>query len=224
MGYYIDLSEITLEAYRAKLLNVSLSPGRRVLKDRTEERFDRFREAGITNVQELMNLLKNKKRFAELTEEECFSDGYLTILLRELKSMLPKPVRLSDLYGISQETVEILGRMGLSTTEKLYPLVLTGEQRRRLAGSTGIGAGEVLDLAMLTDLSRIKWAGPLFVRMLADLGRGCVRKVAESDPEELHEAINELNREREYFRGKIGLNDIRIFVEAAGELPVEMDL
>jgi hypothetical protein len=223
MGYYIDLEKITIDAYRTKLELAYLPPSRMILKERLEERFGYFKAIGIENVKELMQLLKKKNKFTELSKVDCFAGDYLTILLRELNSTLPKPNKISDFSGISKDTAIKLGDIGVTNTAKLYDKVIKKSDRQKLAAATGISVNDILELTQLTDLSRIKWVGVAFARMLYDIGVDTAEKAAKSDPVDLHKRINQLNKEKSIYKGQIGLNDIKIFVNAANEIPLEIE-
>jgi hypothetical protein len=112
MGYYVDLSQISLDQYRHKLEVTYLVPSRIILKERLEERFGYFKNLGIKNLNELIQTLRNKKRFIELSKVGIFSGDYLVILLRELNSIHPKPNKISDFKGISPETILKLEKSG----------------------------------------------------------------------------------------------------------------
>ena len=223
MGYYIDLESISLESYRIKLESAYLPPGRLILKDRTEERFGYFMHLGIKNVKELLQLLRKKKNFGELLKEDCFSEKYLTILLRELNSMLPKPNRIKDFTGISAEVILKLEKLGIKDTAGFFNRVKSREDRKELASQTGITDTDILELTGLSDLSRIKWTGPTFARMLFDAGFDTVDKAAGADYNDLHTRINQINKEKGLYKGQIGLNDIKIFINAAKEVPLEIE-
>lgn len=223
MGYYIDLEKITIEDYQIKLESAYLPPGRMILKERRDERFGYFTTIGIKNVKGLIQLLKKKDEFAELSKVDCFSAEYLTILLRELNSTLPKPNKIADFKGFSKDTIDKLEKIGINNTEKLYNKVITKSDRLKLADSTGIKYSDILELTKLTDLSRIKWVGVTFARMLYDLGVDTVEKASESDPVDLHARLSRFNKEKSNYKGQIGLNDIRIFVNAAKEIPIEIE-
>ncbi|MCG8697887.1 MAG: DUF4332 domain-containing protein [Bacteroidales bacterium] len=223
MGYYIDLTTVSLDDYKNKLRTCYLPPSRMILKEQSDERMDYLKSIGIKNVKELQTILKNKDKMAELSNQGCLTEQYLYILLRELNSLLPKPNRLSDLPGISNETVERLAQIGIKNTVKLYNRVLTAQLRKELSEETGISEEEILELAKLTDLSRIKWVGGNFARMLYDLGYDTIEKSTKADPEVLHKQINQISHERKIYKGHIGLNDIRIFVDVSKEVPQEME-
>ncbi len=223
MGYYIDLEKITIDGYRNKLESAYLPPSRMMLKDNLEERFGYFKSIGLNNVKELLLLLKKKDKIAELQKVACVQGEYLIILLRELNSTLPKPNKISEFTGISKDIIARLERIGISNTEKLYYRIITEDNRQELAESTGIKDSDILELARLSDLSRLKWVGVTFARMLYDLGIDTAEKVSKADPLDLHARINQLSKVKRIFKGQIGLNDIKILVNAAKEIPFEIE-
>lgn len=223
MGYYIDLEKITIEDYRTKLESAYLPPSRMILKDNLDERFGYFKLIGIKNIKELLQTLKKKDKFAELSTIDCLSGDYLTILLRELNSTLPKPNKMADFTLISKDTVIKLEKTGIKSTEQFYDRVITKQDRQKIAELTGISDKEILELTKLTDLSRIKWVGVTYAQMLYELGTDTVEKVSKSDPIDLHKRINNLIIEKNIFKGQIGLNDIKILIEAASEVPTEIE-
>ncbi len=223
MGYYIDLKKITIDDYRIKLESAYLPPSRLILKDKLDERFGYFKSIGIKNVKELIQLLKNKNTFAKLSTIDFLTSEYLTILLRELNSTLPKPNKIADFDWISKDTIEKLEKIGIKNTEKLYDKVKTIADRQHLINSEGISDTDILELTKLTDLSRIKWVGVTYAKILYDLGVDTVEKVSKEDPIVLHHSINKRIKEQNIFKGAIGLNDVKILIETARELPLEIE-
>ncbi len=223
MGYYIDLEKLSIDDYRIKLESAYLPPSRMILKDRLDERFGYFKSIGIKNVKGLIQLLKKKEKFAELSNVGCFSGDYLTILLRELNSTLPKPHKITDFIGIAEETIRNLEKTGISNTEQLYNKVIKKSDRHKLADLTGIKYQDILELTKLADLSRIKWVGVTYAQMLYDLGVDTVEKVSESDPIDLHARINQMIKGKKIFKGAIGLNDVKILIASANNLTLEIE-
>jgi predicted flap endonuclease-1-like 5' DNA nuclease len=78
-------------------------------------------------------------------------------------------------------------------------------------------------LTKLADLSRIKWVGVTYAQMLYDLGVDTVEKVSKSDPIDLHARINKMIKEKDIFKGAIGLNDVKILINSANDLPLEIE-
>ncbi len=223
MGYYIDLEKLSIDDYRFKLDSAYLPPSRMMLKDNLEERFAYFKTLGISNVKDLMQLLKKKDTFSQLSKQDLFADDYLTILLRELNSTLPKPNKLAEFVSISPETINILEKAGITNTEKLYNKVQTKSNRENLSQATGVDLKDILTLTKLSDLSRIKWVGVTYAQMLYDLGVDTVEKVVSSNPNDLHERINRMIKEKNIFKGAIGLNDVKILIASAAELAQDIE-
>jgi hypothetical protein len=223
MGYYIDLDLISIDDYQLKLESADLLPSRVILKDRLEERFNYFKSIGIKNVFELQKLLKKKEKLAELSKVDCFSEDYLVVLLREINSIQPKPNKISEFIGISSETFSKLEKIGIKDTVKLFDNVLTPNSRKELAAKTNINDAEILEMTKLTDLSRIKWVGATFARMLFDVGIDTVEKASKANYMELYKKINQINSEKNFYKGQIGLHDMKLFVDAAKEVTLEIE-
>lgn len=222
MGYYIDLEKISIDDYKTKIESAYLPPSRMILKEQLDERFGYFKSAGIQNLQELMHHLKKKDKLHTLQITGCFPGDYLTILLRELNSLLPKPNKIDEFSGISSDTIRSLEKVGIKNTQHLFNKVINADDRKNLSEQTGIPEPEILELTRLSDLSRIKWVGVSFARMLYDVGIDCVEKASKCNPEKLHAEINRINKEKQLYKGQIGLNDIRIFIEAAKDVPLDI--
>lgn len=223
MGYYIDLEKISLDDYIKKLKKAYLPPSRMILKEKTEERLNYFRKFNIENVKELHQLLKKKEKHYNLINGDLITDNYLLILLRELNSIHPKPLRLIDFKIISVETGLKLDKIGVKNTLKLYKKILTKKDREILEKETGIKKSEIKKLTKLCDLSRIKWVGTTFAMMLYELGVDTVEKVAKTNPKDLHSKVNQLNKDKNIYKGQIGLNDIIIVIETAKDIPFEIE-
>ncbi|MFN8428486.1 MAG: DUF4332 domain-containing protein [Spirosomataceae bacterium] len=223
MGYYIDLEKLSIDDYRLKLESAYLPPSRILLKEKLEERFTYFKTLGISNVKDLMQLLKKKDTFSQLSKQDVFAGDYLTILLRELNSTLPKPNKLAEFISISPETINNLEKAGITNTEKLYNKVQTKSDRENLSQAKGVDLKDILTLTKLSDLSRIKWVGVTYAQMLYDLGVDTVEKVASSDPVDLHGRINRMIKEKKIFKGSIGLNDVKILIASAAELTQDIE-
>ena len=59
--------------------------------------------------------------------------------------------------------------------------VKTEENRKELCDKTQISYEDIMDLTRLTDLSRIKWVGPIFARLLILSGYNTVEKVTKAN-------------------------------------------
>jgi len=223
MGYYINLSQISIYQYAEKLKNGYLPPGRKILLTNIEQQFELIKNQGIQTVEELRLVLKNKKKVLEFSELSGLSVEYLTILIREINSSLPKPNKLKDFPDISAHVVKKLESIGIKNTLHLFDRIKSKQERVKLAEETGIKGEDILTLAKLTDLSRVRWVNHTFAFMLFESGYQTVKLLSEADPQKLHIAIADINSKWIFYRGDIGLNDINICIQAAKEIPRDIE-
>ncbi|PKO16165.1 MAG: DUF4332 domain-containing protein [Chloroflexi bacterium HGW-Chloroflexi-10] len=217
--YYIDLASISLSTYEEELQNTELLPSRKIIKDDIENRFRILRECGINNLNDILTLLKTPDKVKAFAHKSGLSIEYLSILRREIASSQPKPVALSEFPGIKKETVEKLEQLAIKNTKQLFYCIRTVAERKDLCKKTGISYDEILELTKLTDVSRIKWVGANFARLLVDSPFDTVEKVANADYTIVYGALAKINKEKNYFKGMFGLNDMKLCVMAAKNVP-----
>lgn len=222
MGFYIDLSRISLDEYKEKLKASDLLPSRMVLKDVIDDNFHLIQDQHIQNVEELLNRLKTKIKCQEFAKQSGVDETYLTILVREIKSYRQKPVAIKDFPGINEATVSRLAEIGIKNTLQLFDKILTPQSRLELSSQTAIPEIEILTLAKLTDLSRIRWVNHTFAYVLLEAGYETSQKVARANYNELYEEVKKLNAERAIYKGHIGLHDMKLCVEAAKDVSFDI--
>jgi hypothetical protein len=218
-GYYIDLKSVTLRGYEKELEETVLLPGRRMLQNDTGENFRRLEKNGIKNLQEILDALKTPEKIRSFSGRTGISTEYLTILKREIAGNLPKPVKLADFPGISKAAIKKLSLLTLNDTKQLFEFVITEYNRKDMCEKTGITYDVMLELTKLTDVSRIKWVGANFARLLVDSSEDTAKKVSKADYTKLYDAVIRINEEKKYFKGKFGLNDMKLCVLAAKNVP-----
>ena len=222
MAYYINLNNITLDDYQSILQAADLLPSRRVLQENTEEAFGVLKVQGLATLAELQAALKTKPKLQQFAKESGLDEEYLTILIREVNSLQPKPNKLADFPETPAEVAEKLAEIGIKHTLHLYERVLTPADRTALAAEIGVDEGAILRLAKLTDLSRIRWVNHTFAYVLLEAGYDTSAKVAQADPAQLYADVKALNEAREIYKGQIGLHDMVLCVNAAKDVPQEM--
>lgn len=223
MAYYINFKSILLSEFEGKLAVGYLPPSRMVLKENIQVIFNYFKELEMENLHELHQKLKNKKWLSEMETKEIFPPNYLKVLLREINSFHPKAPKIIEFQNITKEISELLAKNSITDTYQFYNRVLSPQKRMELGATTGISMETLEMLTCLTDLSRIKWVGPGFALVLYKTGYQNVQKVARAIPEEMHAIILEKNRNKELFNGNVGLNDIKICIQAAKELSNDIE-
>jgi len=223
MGYYINLKTISIDKYFFKLEKKYLVPSRMMLKKNINDNLMILKKMGINTVYDIQQALKTKNKLKEFAKKSKLNEKYLTILLREINSTNPKPNKLNEFPGISKEIVSKLQSNGIKNTYQLFNYITSKKGRDEFIKKYNINSDEMLELTKLTDLSRIKWASPVAARIIYDIGYDTVEKMAKANYEELHEKINIENEKMQYFKGKISLNDSKIFIEAAKEVSLDIE-
>ena len=222
MGYDIDLSQISLDEYQEILQTEHLVPSRMVLREDIERKFKLLKEENLENVAQIREAVKTKKKLAAFSEASGIDQEYLTLLLREINSVLRKPNKIADFPGVSIKTVEALEKMSIKHTLHLFEHVLTPESRADLAAKTGIPLDEIQTLTKLTDLSRVRWVNHTFAHVLLALGFESAKMLAEADDNDLYQRLNKINQDNKYFKGKLGLIDITRCIAAARDVTPEI--
>lgn len=217
--YYIDLGAITLDEYEQELEQADLIPSRQILKESIGSRFSALEETGISNMDQLLAAMKTPDKMKVLAQKTKIPEEYLTILKREIASSQPKPVNLSEFPGIQAEPVHRLERQGIKNTLQLFPHIITESERKKLSEMAGVSYVDILELAKLTDVCRIKWVSANFARLLVDSKWDTASKVSKANYEEVYGTLMKINEEKKYFKGKFGLNDMKLCVAAAKKVP-----
>lgn len=224
MGYYIDLTGISIDEYKEILKSADLLPSQMILKDNIDEIFGRIKMQEIENVEELRRALGSKKKLQSFSEQNGISEDYLRILIRNVNSYRQRPSKIRDFPDVSEDTILKLEDFGIKNTLQLYDRILTPQSRYEISSRTGISESDLLRLAKLTDLCRIRWVSHTFAYVLLEAGYDTAEQVANADHNQLYEQVKKLNKERQIFRGHIGLHDMKLCVEAARELPFEIEV
>jgi hypothetical protein len=222
-SYHLDLSRITLDQYSQTLRDAQLIPSRRFLQEDVERRFAKLREAGIGTLEELLAAVKTKARLAELAERTGLDQSYLTVLRREVGSLLPNPRSLRDFPGVDAGMVEQLAQRGLKNTKQLFDRARSRKGRAKLAAECGIDAGGLLELLKLSDLSRIYGVGPVFARLLYDAGIDSAEAIAASASSRLFERLAAAYLEAGNPRVDFTERDIAFCIQMAARLPAAIE-
>ncbi len=223
MGYYSDLKNISIDDYQEILKSADLLPSRMILKNDINDIFKIIKEQKITDVDELQKALKNKNKLQEFSKKSGIQEDYLKILIREVNSYRQSPNKINKFPCISENVVLKLQNIGINNTLQLFDRILTPRTRNEISSQIGISDNEILILAKLTDLSRIRWVNHTFAYVLLESGHDTAEKVADADYQELYEKIKILNEEREIYKGHIDLHDMKLCVEAAKDLSLDIE-
>lgn len=223
MGYYIDLNKISLDDLKNKIQSSELLPSQQILKQDIDLKFDSLKSRKIENLDDLKHRLKNKNNIKELSIDTSIKTDYLTILRRYLNSFHPPPRKLVDFPTLSHLTVDKLEKMGISTTPQLYEKVVTKELRNNLKTDLGIAEDEILFLTKLTDVSRLKYVSPIYATLIVFSGYDTVQKIRNADYNDFHKQLVKINKEKNLYKGRINLKDIKYLVNETDYVPLDVE-
>jgi len=223
MGYYINLQTISIDRYKKILQDTELIPSWKVLGEDIDINLDVIKKHHISNLDELLITLKDKRKIQQFSKQSGLPEKYLEVLKRVVSGYRQKPNRIKDFSCISEDIVIKLDKLGIKNTLKLYEKILTSSKRDEFSQKTRINKDDVLKLAKLTDLSRIRWVNHTFANVLLEAGYDTVEKVAKVDYKELYRTIKKLNEERNIYNAHIGLRDMKMVIESAQGLDYDIE-
>ncbi len=214
--YHIDDEKVTLKDLKKRMLETDLVPSRASLLDDIENIFVRLEENGYETLSDLRKALKNAKKIPSVSKVTGIEEDHLNLLRREIESYFPKPFPLSAFGSLDKNDLRILTEMGLKDTRMLY-YVLNSPERKDLT-SAGVDERTVDILISLTDLTRVQWTNPTAAMMLLEAGYSNAMILSEADPDRLCIELERVNSGGRFFKGKIGLRDVKRLVKAASYL------
>lgn len=223
MGYYVDLKRISIDEYKDILKSTELIPSWKILEENIDDNLDVIKSYNLKNLDELLTALKSKDNVKVLSKESGLPEKYLETLKRVINGYRQKPNRFKDFSCVDEDTVEKLERIGIKNTLKLYEMILTSDKRETLSKKTGIDENKTLKLTKLTDLSRIRWVNHTFAYVLLESGYDTLEKVAKADFQKLYTAVKKLNEEKKIYNAHIGERDMKMVIESAKMLDLEIE-
>lgn len=223
VDYYINLENYSLNSFKKELTQSDLLPSRKILKEKIDIHFQILKENGVMNLQELSNFLKTPNKTREFAQITGLPEDYLLILRREVNSYQPKPVNLEKFPNIDNQIIIKLKREGIKNTFHLFERVKTSQERTELAKKVEISETEIMELTKLTDLSRVKWIGPVFARIFVDSGIDTVNKLSKSDSRDLYKKLIDVNNIKCYTKAKFTEKDIVTCINVSKMVPDVID-
>ena len=206
--YSTDLERISLDEFQEILLSIELLPSRKILLDGLSTLIEKLKQRGIDHLETLQKMLKNKKGYLELAGELAVSVEYLTVLNREINSYVTKPVPLSKLDVFSDTELKQLEGARLKSTKDLYERGLMPADRSTLSERSSIPQEKIVAALELSDLLRITGVGPVYAKILKEMGINNAKAFLEIDSQDAVERYKRINAEKHYSKVNLGIKDI----------------
>lgn len=218
--YQIDLEKYSLQRFKKSIQARDLIPSRSSLKDELDDRFQILEDRGVTNLKELIDVLKTRNKVEQFSRETGLSIEYLTLLNREAKSYLSKPIRLDKFPNMQPEYLERLDELGIRNSKQLFIEAQNKADRERLSHETDIPLDMLNEMVGLSDLSRIYGVGPVFARMIYDVGIKSVKEFTEHTADDFIRIYEEQTQKKADF----GVGEIEFSLELANELDIAVEI
>ena len=202
MSYNLELSDFSLKDYKELLKNQNLLPGRRILWQDIDLRFSALTRQGISNVARLKSQLSTPKKIASLSEATGIPADYLTVLKREIGTLVQKPVPLASFPGVDEALLSGLAERGIKNSKDFYDSGLLGD----------------VELSGLCDLVRINGVGPVAARVFFEAGFRSAALVAVADAKDMLAKVSAVNNEKKYYKAKLGEKDMQFCIDFAALL------
>ena len=216
-GYYLDEGSTGLDALRERLEASDLIPSQEPLLDGIGDKLASLQGAGIASLVDLRAALKSQKSLTFLSKESGVDPSYLQLLRRTVNGFFPKPRALKEFDWLDKGLVTSLQGAGIANTRQVFEATCSGADA--LANEIDADVKTLNELAALSGLCRIQWVSPTYARALAAAGAPSAAAVAEADPERLCQALAKANQDAKFYKGKVGLRDVRRLVHAATYVP-----
>lgn len=198
-----------------RIAESDLIPSRESLRDGIEAKFESLENHGIKTLADLRRELNNTKRREVLAHLTGLAPDYLVLLRREVEGYFPKPCPLRDLDWIPVDDVAKIESFGIHNTAMIVDGGYASSSTEGSSVSPGIAPDAWKTIAAVAELVRIQWVSPTFARTLVAAGYDTVTVVAVADPIVLERAIARVNAGNRFFKGRIGLRDVRRLIASA---------
>ena len=216
MGYVIDLSKISTLTYMDIIKNQRLLPARQILKQSIDRNFDIIIGLGLTSVDDIRKALSSKQKIEQFSDKTGISIDYLTILKREICSVVQKPVKLSDFPDVDANIIKQFNDSGIITTKDYYDIYMTlcdiNAQKLHIDQHTAH------ELLCLCNLTRINGVGAVAARAFYEAGYETIQDVADADAAKMLDDVTKINAEKTYYRAKLGQKDMQFCIDFANLL------
>ncbi len=125
---------------------------------------------------------------------------------------LMKTYTIESIEGIGPSNRKKLERANIRTISDLLDKCHSRTGRRDTSELTGISEAKLLDWTNMADLFRVRGVGSQFAELLKASGVDTVKELRNRNPENLHQKMDEVNRQKKLVRQIPGLNKVKMFV------------
>jgi len=127
--------------------------------------------------------------------------------------------KLTTIEGIGESYAQKLQEAGITTTDALLKNGTSSQGRKEIAEKTGISDKLILRWINHCDFFRIKGVSGEYAELLEASGVDTVPELAQRNPENLHQKIEDTNHAKQLVRKMPSRNQLNGWIEQAKQLP-----
>ena len=142
---------------------------------------------------------------------------------REVNSYISKPPDLTKLDIFTVSELESLKEQQISNAKDLYQKLQSKASREKISENTKIPLEKLEKALQTVDLLRINGVGPVFARLLQEMGIRSVHELVEKPAQILLDSYQRLNEENGFSLPNLGLKDINYCQRFAGKLDQDIE-
>lgn len=215
MNYYLDAEKISLNELQKRIEETDLVPSRNSILENIKDNFGVLKKNGYVTFADLRRDLKNSKNIPSISKKTGINSEYLTLLRREIESYFPKAFPISSFDWLPKDGIDKLEKQGYKNSALLFDVLNSSKKREEMSTGLGIETQIIDALSCLVNLTRIQWISPIAARMLVSAGYNDAKSIAKANAEKMCDELDKINKENNFFKGKIGLRDIKRLIKAA---------
>jgi small subunit ribosomal protein S1 len=127
--------------------------------------------------------------------------------------------KIIEIEGIGEVYAARLAEAGIETTNDLLQQCMSAKGREELTEKTGISHKLILEWVNHADMMRVRGIGPQWADLLEAAGVDTVPELARRNPDNLYQALVEVNEEKNLVRQLPSLDQLKEWIEQAKDLP-----
>lgn len=127
-------------------------------------------------------------------------------------------ISVRELKGMSDDLAANLAQKGIHDTTQFLEAAATPSGRKELAGTTGVDASVILELANRADLERIRGVAGVFSDLLEESGVDTVKELATRRADNLHAKLAEVNAQKKLAGRLPTLENVQEWIDQAKSL------
>jgi exonuclease VII large subunit len=214
MGYCRALDKMSLDAYKRLLEEDYLIPSLLMLRQDIDQVFSKLSDSNIQTAEGLYQALKTKKKAEILADQLGIEREYMIRLRRSISSYIPKSRKIGEYPCIESKLKQAILAQNIKNSKDLYNY-LEQHKLEDLCHHFDVDKKTIVYLKQLMNLSRLRYASPIFVTVLIAAGYHTMDLIAKAEASELLAAFTKYNDQLDLYKGKLGENDMRFIIEDA---------